>query len=105
MSSSQISLILQPLSGGERTQITIDGPLPTECRRHEVRRLMAVLARLSGQPMLGVLCAVDAVAWSQIWAINLSDVPKDHLELSSGSTSGAAPVDDRQLPLFGVDEP
>lgn len=102
MSSKQISLILQPLSGGESTQITINGPLPTH-RHREIRRVIAILARLSGQPIIGALCAADAAEWSQIWARNLSVVPKDHLELDSGSTSGAAAVDDRQLPLFGVE--
>lgn len=102
MSSKQISLILQPLSGGQSTQIRIEGSLPTR-RNREICRVISILARLSGQPIIGALCAADAVEWSQTWAHNLSVVPKDHLELDSGSTSGVGPVDDRQLPLFGVE--
>lgn len=102
MSSKQMSLILQPLSGGERTQIPIEGSLPTH-RRRENRRVIATLAGLIGQPILSALCAVDAAECCPIWARNLSVVLEDHLERDSGSTSGSGPVDDRQLPVFGVE--
>jgi hypothetical protein len=95
------------MDDGAYTWISLSGPLPTVLRHQEIRRLMTILARWSGEPIRAALSAGDPAGWVETWTDNFCAVPERHIEVhfriarrARRDLAQCSSVDDKQLSLF-----
>lgn len=73
---------MKPLAGGERTELSLAGSLPSTVSAEAMRELIAALALWSSAPV-SIVLVVDgrSADWCERWSRNLRAVGHDAIEV------------------------